>query len=385
MPYLRRLSIALVLALVGCQSGYLVSRDSGAAPDARAARDAGPGPAFDAGTEGELDAGPRVDAYVDYDASDWLPDIDADWPDPDGGPPAPPEPPEDEPPEPDPEPEPEEPDDMPNTVRATYRVMQWNIAGGKEHDCRGDAVTGAVLRFVRERNLDLIGLNEVCRSQFDSIEAALRRHWGKSGSATFAAYGSGGRVGNAIFSRFDIHDVTRHRIGEDRYGYRSLVCGRLRTRPHLRFCSTHLSPATSLARPQLERVHTRIEGWWTNQEDTVILTGDFNLEPNDGAFNVIYSELANHPTNNPGNRGDYRELDDADAAHCRGYGERSVPRTGGGPCHVGRKIDLMFVRRNRIVDGRYGQDALNIPTDCGGICSDHRPVIGHVRVRVRLD
>jgi hypothetical protein len=61
-----------------------------------------------------------------------------------------------------------------------------------------------------------------------------------------------------------------------------------------------------------------------------------------------------------------------------------VPRTGGGPCRAGRKIDLIFIRANRIVDSRYGEDALNIPSDCTGVCSDHRPVIGHARVHVRL-
>ena len=97
----------------------------------------------------------------------------------------------------------------------------------------------------------------------------------------------------------------------------------------------------------------------------------------------VYHSSANHPDHNPGNSGHYHELDDADRGH--GYGERSVVRTGGGPCRAGRRIDLIFARRSRIVNDRYGSDALSIPTDCTGICSDHRPVVGWARLRIRRE
>ncbi len=52
---------------------------------------------------------------------------------------------------------------------------------------------------------------------------------------------------------------------------------------------------------------------------------------------------------------------------------------------MGRKIDFIFARENRIVDGRYAGDTFNIPDDCTGVCSDHRPVFGRLRLRVRND
>ena len=129
---------------------------------------------------------------------------------------------------------------------------------------------------------------------------------------------------------------------------------------------------------------TRVENWWENQRDTVILAGDFNLDPYDRAFNAMYASSANHP-NNPDNRGHYREVDDADREHCISHGERTSVRPNWGPCHTGRKIDYIFMRENRIVGGRYSGDALNIPTDCTGACSDHRPLISNMRLRIRED
>jgi endonuclease/exonuclease/phosphatase family metal-dependent hydrolase len=267
-------------------------------------------------------------------------------------------------------------------------VLQWNIAGGKVHNCRTAGITAAVRRIVNERDIDFIGLNEVCPTQYDAIREELRQHWGLGPSATFSAFVGDGTprvIGNAIFSRFPIEDVSRLPVGNDRYGARNLLCGRVVARPHLRFCSTHLTPGVSSARVQLGLVLDRIERWWENRRDTVILTGDLNLRANDSGLDRIYTEHANHPRNNPGNHGHYHELDDNDADHCRGYGERSVPSFTGGPCGDGGKIDFIFVRRSRIRERDYGADALNIPDTCGGLCSDHRPIRGHVRVRVRED
>jgi len=276
----------------------------------------------------------------------------------------------------------------PTTVEAAYRVLHWNIAGGKENDCATRGITDAVLRYVRNRELDFVGLNEVCPAQYDAIRDALRTHWGLPASRRFSAYVGDETprvVGNAIFSRFGLDDVTRLRVGEDRYGNRNLLCGAVPARAHLRFCSVHLTPGDATARRQLSRVLARIERWWENRGDTVILTGDLNLLPDDVRLNEVYSAAANHPRNNPDNHGRYRELDDADADHCPGYGERSLPGTSRGPCASGAKIDFIFVRQNRIVDGDYSADTLDIPRTCTGACSDHRAVGGRVRVRVRVD
>lgn len=275
----------------------------------------------------------------------------------------------------------------PRVIEQTRRVLHWNIAGGKENACRTPGITRAVVRYVRERDIDFVGLNEVCPSQYESIRDALRAHWGM-GRARFSAFvgdGTGRIVGNAIFSRFEIRPATRQTVGSDRYGDRNLLCARLERWRHLRFCSVHLSPGDTLARRQLERVLNRIEEWWTEERDTVILSGDLNLRPNDSGLNAVYSSGANHPRNNPNNRGRYREVDDADPDHCMGHGESTTPNRTAGPCGTGVKIDFIFARENRIVDDRYSGNSLAIPGDCSGRCSDHRAVVGQYRLKVRLD
>ncbi len=265
------------------------------------------------------------------------------------------------------------------TVQARYRVLHWNIAGGKIHNCRTGNIKRAVMELVRERDVDFVGLNEICPQQYEEIRLALKNHWGKN--ARFSAWVRGGRVGNAIFSRFALDEITKMKLGEDRYGDRNLLCGRVRNRPHLRFCSTHLSP-NGKAPGQLDRAFNRVERWWENRRDTVIVAGDFNIRPNEPAFNSVYAFDVD-TRNNRNNHGRYHELDDDDPQHCRGYGERTVPNTTGGPCGEGGKIDMIFVRRNRIVDNKYFANSLDIPQDCGGACSDHRAVIGSALLRIK--
>lgn len=270
----------------------------------------------------------------------------------------------------------------------TLRVLHWNIAGGKVHDCRTGGIAAAVRRLVRDHDIELVGLNEVCPDQYDAIRAELRQLWDKRPGAEFSAFVGDGKpriVGNAIFSKRDLDRVTGRQLGTDRYGERNLLCGRIADRPHLRFCSTHLTPGDATARTQLARVRDELEQAWSEHRDTVVIAGDFNLVPSDRAFDAIYSADANHRAHNPNNRGHYRELDDNDAAHCRGYGERSTPNLDGGPCGDGLRIDMIFARQNRIHDLSYGADTLNVPTSCGGACSDHRPVRGRLRAFVRVE
>lgn len=275
----------------------------------------------------------------------------------------------------------------PMVAERTYRVLHWNIAGGKENNCEAPLITRAVARMVQEHDVDYVGLNEVCPGQFTAIEAALRAQWRLGAREDFAAYVGDGTdrvVGNGIFSRFGVQNVTREQIGTDMYGARNLLCATHPTLPHLRFCSVHLTPGDAAARAQLGRVFDRLEAWWSARRDTLLLTGDLNLHPDDVGLDAVYSAAANS-RNNGDNRGAYRELDDADRAHCLGYGERSLPSTGGGPCNEGGKIDFILARENRIVAGDYDANTLDIPTDCTGVCSDHRAVVGRVRVRVALD
>ena len=288
--------------------------------------------------------------------------------------------------EPSEDPDPEQPDVV--TVKTTnFRTLHWNIAGGKENGCKTEGITRAVMRYVKDGNapMDFISLNEVCRSQYLAIRSELVKHWGKKGNAKFSAFEASGksRVGVAIFSRQNLRGITRHEVGADKWGKRHLLCGRQVNR-RVRVCTTHLTPGDATARKQLVRVLARIEGWWHHNRDTVIIGGDFNIQSNDPGFDKMYSSKANTP-NNRSNHGHYREWDDNDANHCKGYGQRSQPGTTRGPCQAGSKIDFIFARENRIVNQKYGARTLDIPRDCTGVCSDHRAVRGWARIRFRKD
>ncbi len=313
----------------------------------------------DGGEDGDFDGGEET-----YDAGFDPPDEDAGTPIPDAG---------------------VEPEIT--VVEATYRVLHWNIAGGKENDCRTDLIARAVRRFVVNRNIDFVSLNELCPGQYEAIRDELRTAWGLGGAASFSAYQGDGTpriVGNGIYARFGFAAVTRQQLGTDQYGTRNLLCGRVTGEPHLRFCSAHLAVSDTVASAQMRAVLTRLEDWGIANGDTVLLAGDLNLTANHAGLDPVYSSNVDTP-NNRNNTGRYRELDDADPVNCLGYGEHSTPGTAGGPCSTGGKIDFVFVRQNRIVNDDYDGDTLDIPTDCTGDCSDHRPVTGHVKVKVRRD
>ncbi|MGV3623714.1 MAG: endonuclease/exonuclease/phosphatase family protein, partial [Archangium sp.] len=128
-------------------------------------------------------------------------------------------------------------------VERTVRVLHWNIAGGKENDCRGDLIARAVRRFAVDENVEFIGLNEVCPSQHEAIREALRDAWNLGPNFVFSAYQGDNLprvVGNAIYSKRGLANVVRQKLGSDQYGDRFLLCGRVTNDPHLRFCSAHL-------------------------------------------------------------------------------------------------------------------------------------------------
>lgn len=346
--------VATFLAACGAPPpGRDVVEDAGAPP-----ADAGP---FDTGDEdGDYDGGgdPGSDAGTD------APDEDAGAPADAGA--APPE---------------------VTVVEQTLRVLHWNIAGGKENDCRTDLIARAVRRLAVAQRADFVGLNEVCPAQHDAIREALRVAWGLGPGAVFSAYQGDNVprvVGNAIYSRRGLSDVLRQKLGRDQYGDRFLLCGRVPAQPHLRFCSAHLSVGDAVASAQVSTALSRLETWWTQGGDTVFLSGDLNLAANHPGLDAVYSDTVDTP-HNRNNTGRYHELDDDDAGNCPGYGERSTPGVTGGPCGTGGKIDFIFVRRDRVVGADYADDTLDIPDDCTGACSDHRPVTGYARLRIRQD
>jgi endonuclease/exonuclease/phosphatase family metal-dependent hydrolase len=291
-----------------------------------------------------------------------------------------------------------------NEVARRYRVLHWNVAGGKIH--KGRTNTGlirALRSAVQELDPHFIGLNELCRSQFEALKRGLIADRWPDDPEKFARFvesrtprltpGKCGGAGVAIFSKKAIRAAERFELPSDgSVDHRWLICAPLVDLDHMRFCSTHLTPRLRDGhnRKQLRKLFGHLERYHRHG-DTVLLTGDLNTEPDAESMNAVYAPGVDTP-HNRNNSGEYRELDDSDASQCRGYGEATGLRGGGGGCGDGRKIDYLFVRRDRVErDGDpqvdYGADSRPLNHACSAsgtdLCSDHRMLTGRVTVRVQ--
>ncbi|SPL88496.1 Probable secreted protein [[Actinomadura] parvosata subsp. kistnae] len=289
----------------------------------------------------------------------------------------------------------------------TVRMWQWNVAGWTMND--GSATTGmvkAAAASIKERNADFAAFNELCWDQYKAIQATLGKLGWPQG-ASFSRFApirnevagtegacGGERFGIAIFSRRDIGSAVQYALPQDNEGgVHKLLCVSPAARPHLRFCTTHITASNEIIdgeyinRKQLAEVLGHLQTFH-DAGDTVLIGGDFNARPQYSRLDTWYAPSLDVP-NNGGNTGQYRELDDLEPA-CPGIGETTVGEVNGKgkpiglvpPCNQRPKIDLLFAQESAIV-GSYTGDSLEISTACGGPCSDHRIVVGTVSVRIQ--
>ena len=279
------------------------------------------------------------------------------------------------------------------TVTATYTVWTWNVAGWAIH--RGsatDLLVPTLSSSVQTLGAPLVTLNELCEGQFRALLASLRAAGWPDDPTNFARFephgptDCGGQAfGVAILSKAPLGAANRFVLSSDGSPEgRRLLCAPLESHPHLRLCTSHITPETTvidgqrITETQLNEVHSRLESFNT-AGDTVLFAGDLNSQPHDGRLNRWYSPAV-ATAHNASNTGAYRELDDTDP-RCAGYGETTTPGTAGGRCGQSAKIDMIFVRANRVV-GSYSADSLPIPSCGASPCSDHRILLGTVRVSV---
>ncbi len=279
------------------------------------------------------------------------------------------------------------------TTTATYSLLTWNVAGWAMH--RGSTTDGLVTTIsssIQDSGAQLVALNEVCEDQYRALVASLRAAGWPDDPTDFARfephgpdYCGGQAFGVAIFSTAPLGAASRYVLSSDGTPEgRRLLCAPLASRVHLRFCTSHVTWVNDVVdgqratATQLNEVLSRLESF-NAAGDTVLLAGDLNAQPQFQRLNAWYSSAV-ATAQNASNTGAYRELDDTDP-RCPGYGETTTPGTRGGLCGQSPKIDMIFVRANRIV-GSYSADSLAIPS-CGAIpCSDHRMLFGTVRVSV---
>lgn len=282
------------------------------------------------------------------------------------------------------------------TTTATYNVWTWNVAGWTMH--RGSTTDGLITvlaNSIRNRSSHFAALNELCWSQYKAVQANLRDSGWPQDVLNFSRFephndtACGGEpFGLAIFSKAPLGGASRYALADDgTTERRKLLCAPLETGPRVRFCTTHITPSNEIINgqginvTQLNEVRGYVENFNT-AGDTVIIAGDFNAQPHYGRVNNWYAPSVN-TVNNGSNTGAYRELDDLDT-RCPGWGETTVyDGNTEGLCGQGKKIDLIFVRENRLA-GAYDGDSLSISTSCGGDCSDHRITIGTVTVSATL-
>lgn len=279
-------------------------------------------------------------------------------------------------------------------------IWHWNVAGHAIH--RGSTTTGlieALTSSIRNRKADFVSLNELCFDQYQAIQRTLSNAGWPKDPKNFSRFAEsrpagkstckGKAYGNAIFSKMPLGGAQRLVLPSDGSAeHRNMLCAPTTELPHLRFCTTHITTSSAPAADgvahnsrQLSAVLSRLEAYHA-AGDTVVIAGDFNAQPHYARMDRFYSSKLVSPYNG-NNKGHYRELDDADPKNCIGYGEgtdASEPK--GGACGKGKKIDLIFVRENKLV-GSYDADALAISNACSGPCSDHNILIGSARVAVK--
>jgi endonuclease/exonuclease/phosphatase family metal-dependent hydrolase len=279
------------------------------------------------------------------------------------------------------------------TMTATYRVLTWNVAGWAMHGgSTTDELVPTVTRTIERSGAQLVALNELCESQFRALVTSLRDAGWPDDPTDFARfephgpdYCGGQPFGLAVFSTAPLGAADRYVLPSDGTEEgRRMLCAPLASRPHLRFCTSHVTWVNAVVdgqratATQLATVLRRLESF-NARGDTAVLAGDLNAQPGYARLDSWYSPAVDTAANGS-NHGAYRELDDTDP-RCPGYGESTTPGARGGACGQSAKIDLILVRANRIA-GPYSADSLDIPS-CGlSPCSDHRPVVGTVRLSV---
>ncbi|MFF5785191.1 endonuclease/exonuclease/phosphatase family protein [Streptomyces sp. NPDC012693] len=286
-----------------------------------------------------------------------------------------------------------------------YTVWQWNVAGSTLNDGKADTgmVEGAVASIV-SRGADFAAFNELCKSQWNALVTQLRAagwpeaptNFGRFEPSLAAGEGAcgGDEFGNAIFSKRALGEADRIALPADgKTEKRNMLCATLVESETTRFCTTHLTVASNAAKwGQLEYVRRKLDTW-TKAGETVLIAGDFNVQPHYDSLDTFYAPSVATDVNS-GNQGFLRELDDTDTS-CLGYGEWTGDDAGATlpnkecPLLTRPKIDMIFVPESVIdTSTPYSADSLTISTSCdvtakspSGRCSDHRVLVGTVTVK----
>ena len=219
----------------------------------------------------------------------------------------------------------------------------------------------------------VVTLNEVCRSQYDKLDADLPPYRGHFEPTVLSRCWDGSDYGIAVLLRTgSFADLGSTPLPSPGGGEpRKMSC--LRTNvpgasQPLVACVTHVDTGAANLAPQIGAVASRARDYWAGHK--VLVGGDFNATPGSSALNPMYS------TDYPGGTGVFNEADSANSSRGGGgVGSSDNEYTGGCasyPCgwqaaysHPTRKLDYVFLSRYDFVgygaDGTYARHSDHIP------------------------
>ncbi|MDJ0380247.1 endonuclease/exonuclease/phosphatase family protein [Streptomyces sp. G-G2] len=250
-------------------------------------------------------------------------------------------------------------------------VLQWNICGAA-HQCVNHGGTGngtSIARLVSEaalRQPDLLGVNEICRGQFQALEGLFKVR----GVLLHGAYqemhgnvpacGGDTSYGLAVFSRQELTGPPVYRAFTDTDGEtyqaegrsepvrRGLLCVPTRARgQRMTFCGAHAGTAAG----QLLEAHAWLAGPAAFPPAIpVILAGDLNQQPNEVSLAGLYAHTRGEKERRDPD-GRFLEADERNRRWFRMGGTGGVRcqdpeparcRNGAPTAADGRKIDYIF-------------------------------------------
>lgn len=208
--------------------------------------------------------------------------------------------------------------------------LTFNMCGNKCYQGSNDAASDVVRSVTRATPQPTsIMLQEVCRSQFDKIDADLPRHTGYFTTTKFNGCANGEDYGIAVLVKSSSYAVVHdERLGEP-FGDVGRERRRLLCLTHqvsgasqpLVSCSTHVtsvrknSPHTVSDERnrnyQINQVAAHTKKLWDGNK--VVVGGDFNAEPTSTDMDAMY-----HRSYSIAGRGIFREADGDDNAPTRG-------------------------------------------------------------------
>jgi endonuclease/exonuclease/phosphatase family metal-dependent hydrolase len=255
-----------------------------------------------------------------------------------------------------------------STVASTsvgIRLLQFNMCG---HSCRYAAreKVAGVVDSLDDFHPAAATLNELCRSHLAGIVAGIAdRGWAMHARFIVTqpdGCAGEGDYGNAVLTRSQVINTDALTYAAQVPGnpeHRGLLCvtAKLGDRP-THICTTHIvdsldDPVGDVRRTQIALAARRVDSYG----GPVVLMGDFNALPPDGAMSVLYTKQ-----HGDGGNGEFDEI-----------GQGSHRCRCGDTTSFGSKFDYMFVssRDFDVVD----EDLM------ASSFSDHKVLLGRVTVR----